>query len=381
MEVRCTPLRRSGLEPLVSLTDLAQAVLAVTERSIKNGYLTPDAGDPFELARVLLPPLLSSLTRPVAGGHPQETTGLRPTAPVHLRPEPPAPIEEVMPHDLPSGPVRRIGDRLDTDPAIRRRSVLLTGALVALAGSLPVRLAGASTGRPAHLTADTMAISSSVLPAHDPVPELGTKAEEPFHSGGIGPWRESAHEMSPPEQTAAVAAHPDGLHLVGDSVGTRLLPALRTRLSDRPVSWDVWNGRPTAPAATALADAAAQGGLPRDILVVLGSNDIFDPHRFAGDAAALVDGVGSGHRLFWVTPYVSRAGSPSADLRNVAVIGLALERLAAVRDDLVLVPWFELIARTASTALHDDLEDGIHPTAAGAEALADLAAAIITGTR
>lgn len=58
-------LARLGLEPVVNITDLAEAVLAISDRSVKTSYLEPEATDPMRLARVLLPPLLSAFTRPV----------------------------------------------------------------------------------------------------------------------------------------------------------------------------------------------------------------------------------------------------------------------------------------------------------------------------
>lgn len=59
-----TGMARLGLEPVVSVTDLAEAVLAISDRSVKTSYLEPETTDPLRLARILLPPLLSAFTRP-----------------------------------------------------------------------------------------------------------------------------------------------------------------------------------------------------------------------------------------------------------------------------------------------------------------------------
>lgn len=235
-------------------------------------------------------------------------------------------------------PARHIGDCLDLVPGVRRRSVLLAGtagALAALGGTLPSRLAGASPTRaPATQATPAPAPSSppaqatqaqtpappappaDVLPLPERAPAGGEKAREPYTSGGIGKWQDSTGQSSTPEQDRAVAAAANGLFVLGDSVGTRLLPGL-SRPPTRAIAWDVWNGRPTAPAIATVRALAQQKRLPRDILVVLGSNDVFDPHRFAGDAAELVAAL-EGHRVFWVTPYVSRKRSPAADLRATA---------------------------------------------------------------
>lgn len=154
-------------------------------------------------------------------------------------------------------------------------------------------------------------------------------------------------------------------------MGIRLLPALRKRAPERELAWNLWSGRPTKPAIGALRAAGADNRLPRDILVVLGSNDVFDPHRFAMDAEELVQAA-EGHRLFWVTPYVGRAESQVADIRNTAILGLALERLSASHANVHLVPWFEFIARKPTTHLDAYLEDGVHPNPAGTLALAEL---------
>ncbi|WP_168581648.1 SGNH/GDSL hydrolase family protein [Gephyromycinifex aptenodytis] len=311
------------------------------------------------------------------------------------------PIREVMRNAPSPAPARHIGDCLDPVPGLRRRSVLLAGsaaALAALAGTLPSRLAGASPTRtPATKTTPAPAPASapgqvpptvahtpptppaSVLPLPERAPAKGEKAREPYTSGGIGRWQDSSGRSSTPEQDRAVAAASDGLFVLGDSVGTRLLPGL-TQPSTRAIGWDVWNGRPTAPAIPTVRTLSQQNRLPRDILVVLGSNDVFDPHRFPADAAELVAAL-AGHRVFWVTPYVSRKRSPAADMRASALLGLALERLAAREPQVQLVPWFELIARKPSSYVDEFLIDGVHPSKAGVQALAELTAKVLNQTR
>lgn len=304
------------------------------------------------------------------------------------------PISLMMHNTDPFEYVRHIGDRLEHVPGVRRRSVLVAGtagALAAFGAALPGRLAGANPAAPAAALSSAppsrppasagdaarslhpaqAKIPADVLPFPERAPRPGEKARAPYTSGGIGNWSRSNGVNSAVGQDRAVAASSSGLFVLGDSVGTRLLPALRKNAPERQFAWNLWNGRPTAPAIEALRSASADKRLPRDILLVLGSNDVFDPHRFAKDAEALVKAA-KGHRLFWVTPYVGRAGSHVADLRNTAILGLALERLSAAHADVHLVPWFEFIARKPSTHLAAYLEDGVHPSPAGALALAEL---------
>lgn len=56
-------MARLGLEPVVEVRDLAEAVLGISERSMKTSFLDPESTDPLRLARLLLPPLLSAFTR------------------------------------------------------------------------------------------------------------------------------------------------------------------------------------------------------------------------------------------------------------------------------------------------------------------------------
>ncbi|WP_040161092.1 GDSL-type esterase/lipase family protein [Mobilicoccus massiliensis] len=281
-----------------------------------------------------------------------------------------------------ANPPPRLGaHRLPGNPSPpARRSVLLgglgAGVLVLgsrLAPGLVPPQAPSAAGSTTPL-ASTTRRTGAALPAPPPPPPAGARPREPWSSGAIGDWRASAHSASTPEEDARAAAQA-GVHLVGDSIATRLLPALRSRLGKRPLSHDVWNGRPTAPALDHLEQAAAEGRLAPTVVAVLGSNDIFDPWEFENQVQRCRTIVGE-RRLLWVTPYVSRPAAPSADVRNCAPLGLVLER-AAAGGGIELVRWFELLARTADR-LEDHLDDGVHPTARGAAALADLVTAVLT---
>ncbi|MDO5628819.1 MAG: helix-turn-helix domain-containing protein [Mobilicoccus sp.] len=65
MEILQAGLDRLGLEPLVPLRDLAHALLAVNERSLRLALLDGD-DDLLSLSRSVLPALLAGLTRPRA---------------------------------------------------------------------------------------------------------------------------------------------------------------------------------------------------------------------------------------------------------------------------------------------------------------------------
>lgn len=258
----------------------------------------------------------------------------------------------------------RVGALLPHEP-VARRSMLLLGGL-GLTGAWGLRAASTEL---AHARPRQESPAADLgLPTPVAAPAPGTQAREPFSSGGIGRWQTSSHQASTPDEDRA-AARGDGIHLLGDSIGSRLLPALKHRAGSRPVSYDVWNGRPTAPALESLAHAVDEDRLAPTVLIVLGSNDIFDPWHYE-DAVRRARAIAGERRLLWVTPYVSRPSAPSADLRNSTLLGLVLERAVAA-GTIELVRWFEFLARSGD-AIPDLIEDGVHPSPAGASALAGL---------
>lgn len=141
------------------------------------------------------------------------------------------------------------------------------------------------------------------------------------------------------------------------------------------MSWDAWSGRPTTALVAAVRSARSAGVLPGTVLVISGSNDIFDARPFAAAVDTIVRAIGPSRRVVWVTPYVSRPVAPLADLRNTALIGFALERAATRHDSLVLVPWFDFLAANPAHRLRAYVPDGVHPkTAAGTAAFVSLVA-------
>lgn len=247
--------------------------------------------------------------------------------------------------------------------------------LAGLTGGTAVVAAGAllPSAQPAQARA-----RSITLPAAEPAAAPGAPAREPYSSGGLGPWRQCFRLTSGVDATRAAAEHPGGVFLLGDSVGTRLLPRLRAELeaAGRPMSWNTWNGRPAGPAVQALARLEEAGAMPPSVVVVTGSNDVFGPAAFAPHVDGALAAVGE-RTLLWVTPYVCPRTSPTADIRNSALLGLALERAAARNPRLVLVRWFELLGARPGEYLDSYVVDGIHPSDAGTKALTGLVTAAL----
>lgn len=255
---------------------------------------------------------------------------------------------------------------------VERRSVVLAGAagLASLVTAwVTLRPDAPSAGAAPAAPATGAAPRADGLPPVPAPPRPGMRPSEPASSGALGNWRSAAHTRSSTAQMRLVAQNPRGVHLLGDSISTRLLPELRRRLTGRPLSHDAWNGRPTHAAVDHAAADARAGILAPTVIVVSGSNDIFDPWRLETEIDRCRAAIG-GRRLLWVTPYVSRSTAPSADMRGSALVALTLER-AETAGKLEQVPWFEFLARSGADIPHL-VPDGVHPSARGVEALAGL---------
>ncbi|WP_226346108.1 hypothetical protein [Agilicoccus flavus] len=189
-------------------------------------------------------------------------------------------------------------------------------------------------------------------------------AVDPYSSGKLGNWRAYGRAASRASVDRSVAAHPDGVRLVGDSIANGVLRPLTTAFANRgrPMSWDAWAGRPTAPLVDSVRACVDAGTMPPTLVVVSGANDIFASAAFEPAARRLLAAVPESTRVLWVTPSVQRRTSPTPDVRNSALVGLALERAAATRENLTLVRWFEFLAAKPATRIPAYLVDGVHPT-------------------
>lgn len=274
-----------------------------------------------------------------------------------------------------------------------RRRVLALAASGVAGLALPVQPAqGAqltqATRVPPHRSGVTAQPAAAVPPVPAPprlsprfaaAPAPSRAGGDPYSSGRLGPWRSMSRSAATAAASAQVAADPRGVRLIGDSISMVVLRPLfdQLRAQGRPLSWDGWSGRPTAPCvASALADADA-ALLPGTLIVVSGANDIFDTAAFAPAVRRLLTGLPSTTQVIWATPYAGRRTSPIADTRSSALLSLQLEQAAAAHPNVHLVRWFEFLAKKPSR-LPAYVPDGVHPkSAAGSAAFVGLLTSVL----
>ncbi|NOL41348.1 hypothetical protein HPO96_13935 [Kribbella sandramycini] len=186
-------------------------------------------------------------------------------------------------------------------------------------------------------------------------------------SGRLGPWENLSHRISSPAKIRA-AVRGDGVFLFGDSISVQDGPALEklvTAQTGAAVAVHDWSGQPTSAAVDALAEWSRKYGLPRRIVMAVGSNDIFDPAAFAAEVEQAMKLAGPERTVYWVNVHANRFGVPervrSADRANSAAINQTLDQAAARHPNLRIVRWSEfLAARPGQIAKY--LRDGIHTT-------------------
>lgn len=193
-------------------------------------------------------------------------------------------------------------------------------------------------------------------------------------SGTLGPWQQSGHSAAPAATMRQVAADPRGILLVGDSTGTRSRTAITAALTGHPLSWDLWNGRPTHGSVDAVVAMVPLQQVPRTVLVLSGSNDVFEPEAFGPQVERLMEHVGADRQVFWVAPDVERPASLAADRDNSRRMRSALTAAAGAHPNLHVIAWPDALAAKTQEQRAALVVDGVHPSPAGANALAQLIA-------
>lgn len=219
----------------------------------------------------------------------------------------------------------------------------------------------------------------------DPDAVIVRPPERDYGSGYHGDYGVYRRETSPPDHLRAAATAANGCLIIGDSMATYVVPELIAdlrRTSGELCVYDTWPGRPTEGTANALLDIKRRHGLPPRVIVMSGTNDIFNPPRFEAQLNRLVDGIGAGHDILWVNTFDSRrpaSAQSSADERNTAWINAALQARAARTPYLRIVAWDSLFRGDAGK-VDALLSDGVHPNAAGVAAMVGLVRAALAAT-
>lgn len=198
-----------------------------------------------------------------------------------------------------------------------------------------------------------------------------------YGSGFHGDYGMYKRETSPEKQQRAAARSIDGCLVIGDSIATfvvkDLVADLRRNLGSTCVH-DTWPGRATEGTANALLDLKRRYGLPRRIVVMSGTNDIFNPPLFEAQMNRIIEAIGPDRQILWVSTFDSRRPSTAqskADERNTAWINSVLEARASKTPNMQIVPWDSLF-RDNSGNVEAMLPDGVHPNKAGIQEMIGL---------
>ncbi|MEV0290572.1 MULTISPECIES: hypothetical protein [unclassified Kribbella] len=189
----------------------------------------------------------------------------------------------------------------------------------------------------------------------------------PYGSGVLGSWAGSTKAISTATQIQRTR-ETNGVYMFGDSISVQDGKSLAIRLLGRDGSQLAvhnWSSRPTSGAVDALQQWAATYGLPRRILMASGSNDIFDPPKFAAQVDRAMSIVGSTRTLYWVNMQVVRksvtATMQLADQRNSSWLNMQLYDAQEKYPNLHIIRWAEWLW-VKPYRLLNYLRDGVHPT-------------------
>ena len=192
-------------------------------------------------------------------------------------------------------------------------------------------------------------------------------ARRPAISGTLGSWANGTRAISTETQIRRVV-ETNGVYMFGDSISVQDGKSLAIRLLNRDGSQmavNNWSSRPTSGAVDALQQWASTYGLPRRILMASGSNDIFDPPKFAAQVDRAISIVGQNRTLFWVDLQVVRTAQTAAvqlaDQRNSSWLNMQLYDAQKKYPNLRIIRWAEWLW-VKPYRLANYLRDGVHPS-------------------
>ncbi|MGZ0150396.1 hypothetical protein ACXJJ3_25285 [Kribbella sp. WER1] len=214
------------------------------------------------------------------------------------------------------------------------------------------------------LTAALLALLHFETPAAHAKPVVDTGS---YGSGALGSYQKNDRVIASGAEVRHVVAS-DGIVLFGDSIavqdGAALGKLLQQQLGTSFAQYS-WAGQPTSAAVDEMAAWVKAYGLPRRIVMAVGSNDIFDPSAFGAQVERALRIAGPKRTVYWVDVQVARTDKPAAvqiaDQRNSEWINLQLEQAQLQHLNLRVVHWAEFLAAHPER-LHTDLRDGRHTT-------------------
>ena len=183
----------------------------------------------------------------------------------------------------------------------------------------------------------------------------------------LGSWSTATRAISTAAQIQRTR-ETNGVYMFGDSIAVQDGKSLAIRLLNRDGSQMAvhnWSSRPTSGAVDALQQWAATYGLPRRILMASGSNDIFDPPKFAAQVDRAMSIVGQTRTLYWINLQVVRKAQTAAvqlaDQRNSSWLNMQLYDAQEKYPNLRIIRWAEWLW-VKPYRLVNYLRDGVHPT-------------------
>ncbi|MFI7068338.1 hypothetical protein ACIBL3_45645 [Kribbella sp. NPDC050124] len=216
-------------------------------------------------------------------------------------------------------------------------------------------------------TAGAAVAASTVAVSTVTATEASAADAGPYGSGVLGSWSTATRAISTAAQIQRTR-ETNGVYMFGDSISVQDGKALATRLLGRDGSQLAvhnWSSRPTSGAVDALQQWATTYGLPRRILMASGSNDIFDPPKFAAQVDRAMSIVGSTRTLYWVNIQVVRTSVTAtmqlADQRNSSWLNMQLYDAQEKYPNLRIIRWAEWLW-VKPYRLLNYLRDGVHPT-------------------
>ncbi len=216
-------------------------------------------------------------------------------------------------------------------------------------------------------TAGAVVAASTVAASSAPATATTSSSGGLYGSGTLGSWTNGTRAISTTTQIKR-AVGTNGVYMFGDSISIQDGKALATRLLGRDGSQMAvhnWASRPTSGAVDALQQWATTYGLPRRILMASGSNDIFDPPKFAAQIDRAMSIVGQSRTLFWVDLQVVRTAQTAAvqlaDQRNASWLNMQLYDAQEKYPNLRIIRWAEWLW-VKPYRLANYLRDGVHPS-------------------
>jgi len=210
----------------------------------------------------------------------------------------------------------------------------------------------------------------------------------PYGSGSLGDWSGLSHGLycfQPSTSTVkstsytratkagavnssvAMACSGEDVRIYGDSItfGGKSALAVEFNKLGKTVFVDAWSGRPTTPAVDALV---RETSLPNDVIMAVGTNDMFNPSVFGAQVQRAENFIasynashGTSVRLWWVDVQATRWKQSMTvqrnDQRNSMAINMAIYKRIPTNH---IVAWNQRFLDNPNL-LTTYLVDGVHP--------------------